>query len=99
MYPPSVRLQFRLKFLSDLWVRLTFCQMYKPIGEALGQVDIFVRSSGQADLWSDVPTISEVSGQVDVFVRSLGQADLWSDVSPLVRLWVRLTFWSIFGSG
>ena len=29
--------------------------MYPPIGKALGQVDSFVRSSGQTDLWSDVP--------------------------------------------
>ena len=25
------------------------------IDEALGQIDIFVRSLGQTDLWSDVP--------------------------------------------
>ena len=33
----------------DLWSDLP------PLGEALGQVDIFVRSSGQVGMWSDVP--------------------------------------------
>ena len=33
---------------------LHLSQMDHPIDEALGQVDIFVRSLGQADLWSDV---------------------------------------------
>ena len=62
-----------------------------PIGDASGQVDMFVRSLGQADLWSDVPPIGETLGQVDIFVTSSGQADLWSDVTPKVRLQVRLT--------
>ena len=56
--------------------------MYPPVGEALGQVDIFVRFLGQADLWSDVLPVGDASCQVDIFVRSLGQTDLWSDVPP-----------------
>ena len=67
-----------------------------PQDQALGQVDIFVRSSGQADLWSDVPfrirlwfrlTFGQIYpqdqalGQV-MFGQSLGQADLWSDEPP-----------------
>ena len=36
-----------------------------PIGEASGQVDIFVRSAGQADLWWDVPPVGEALCQVD----------------------------------
>ena len=43
--------------------------MEPPIGEALGQVDIFVRFSVHADLWSDVPPQDE----------ALGQVDIWSD--------------------
>ena len=78
--PLWMKLRVRLTFLSDLWVRWTFGQMYLPLGEALDQVDIFVRSLGQTDLWSDVPPIGEVLGQV----RSLGQAELWSDVPPTI---------------
>ena len=73
--------------------------MNPPIGEASGQVDMFVRSLGQADHWSDVPNspISEVSVEVDMFVRSLGQTDLWSDVPPWMRLQIRLTFCHTLG--
>ena len=40
-------------------------QMDSHADEALGQVDIFVRSSSQADLWSDVAIQVETScGQV-----------------------------------
>ena len=60
-----------------------------PVGEAFGQVDIFIRSLGQADLWSDIPPIGEALGQVDIFVRAFGQADLWSDVPPRIMLQVR----------
>ena len=35
---------------------LHLSQMDTPVYKGLGQVDIFVRSLGQADLWSDVPT-------------------------------------------
>ena len=41
-----------------------------PIDEALGQIDIFVRSLGQADLWSDVPPVVVSSGQEWYYVRS-----------------------------
>ena len=34
---------------------LHLSQTDSPIDEALGQVDIFLRSLGQADLWSDIP--------------------------------------------
>ena len=30
-----------------------------PIVEVSGQIDIFVRSLGQADLWSDIPPLVE----------------------------------------
>ena len=32
---------------------------HTPVGKALGQVDIFVRSLGQANHWSDEPPIHE----------------------------------------
>ena len=77
-----------------------------PIVEASGQVDIFDRFLGQADLWKDVPPISEASGQAEIFDRSSGQTDLWSDVPAvsevlsqvdiLSDLWVRLTFGQIY---
>ena len=52
-----------------------------PVDEALSQVDIFVKSLNQTDLWSDVPTPKDqVWDQDDIFVRSSGHADLWSDV-------------------
>ena len=38
-------------------------QMDPPVNEAMGQVDIFVRSLGQADLLSDVPPVEASSGQ------------------------------------
>ena len=76
---PWIRLWVRLIFLSDLQVRLIFGQMYPPIAEALGQVDIFVRSSGQVDLWSDLPPVETFHGQVWYYIE---QAVLgW----PLVR--------------
>ena len=65
--------------------------------QASGQADIFDRSSGQTDLWSDVAPISEASGQVDIFFRSSGQADLWSDIHPAVRLQVTLIFFRSLG--
>ena len=49
----------------DLWSDVP------PREEALGQADIFVRSSGQADLWSDVPPTRDI---------------LWPSVTTLVRL-------------
>ena len=81
MYPPDI----------DIWCPGVRCTPLSS--EASGQVDIFVRSLDQADLWSDVPLSSEASGQFwHFFFRSLGQADLQSDVPPAVRLQVRLTF-------
>ena len=70
-----------------------FALRWTPIGEALGQVDIFVRSLGQADLWSDLPpSMIRLQVRLTFFVRSVCQADLWSDVPPVIKLWVRLTF-------
>ena len=78
-----MRLWVRLTFLSDLHVRLIFGQMSSPIGEALGQVDIF-------DLWSDVsPRLGFGSGWhfCHLWVRlTVGQ------IYPQMRLQVRLTF-------
>ena len=58
-------------------------QMDSPIDEALGQVDIFLRSVGQADLWSDVPPARGIWWQRVVlcqvsltFGHHVGQADL-----------------------
>ena len=81
-------MQCVLKF-SDVLFALS--QMDTPIDEALGQVVIFVRSLGQADLWSDVPPSHRgiwwprvVLHQVSLtFGQPLGQADLWSDVPPV----------------
>ena len=42
---------------------LHLSQMYPSIDEALGQIDIFVTSLGQADLWSDIPPVETSSGQ------------------------------------
>ena len=74
------KMQSVFKF-SDVLFALS--QM-ETIGETLGQVDIFDRSLGQGDLWSDgpPPPLGETSGQVDIFVRSSGQADHWSDGCP-----------------
>ena len=53
--PLLVKLWVRLTFLTDHWFRLTIGQMYLPVGEASGQVDIFVRSLGQADIGQITP--------------------------------------------
>ena len=82
MDPLEMRLQVSLTFLSDLWVRLTFGQMY-PLVEASS--DQSGTTSGQADLWSDIPHINEALRQVDIFVRSYSHTDLWSDVPPWLR--------------
>ena len=74
--------------------QITFLHIVRwtPIGKASGQVDIFVRSLGQADLWSDGPPMAETScGKVCYY---FSQVDLLSDVPPTLRLWVRLTFLS-----
>ena len=51
----------------------------------MGQVDIFVRTSGQADLWSDVP----IPPQDQALVRLTFLSDLW----------VRLTFGQTYAPG
>ena len=53
--------------------------MDHPIVEVSDEVDIFVRSSGQADVWSDVPPVETSCGLV---CNYFGQDDLWSDVPP-----------------
>ena len=72
-------------FLSDLWVKLTFGQMYPP-RSGFRSGSHFVRSLGQADVWSDIPPPQspqdQASGQVDIFFKSLGKTDLYSDVPP-----------------
>ena len=58
MYPPQVWLQVRFTFLRDLWVRLTFGQMYPHRGEVLGQVDIFqIFGSGWPFVRCTPPTV------------------------------------------
>ena len=66
---------------------LQLSQTDPPIGEALGQVDIFARSLGQADLLPDVPLIEASSDQEWYYIRSA-----WH----LVSLWVRLTFGQMY---
>ena len=78
----SVKQELKCKVCSKFQITFLHSLRWTPIGEALGQVDIFVRSLGQTDLWSDVPPIGEASGQIVIFVRCLGQADLWSEVPP-----------------
>ena len=48
----------------------------------MGKVDIFVRSLGQADLWSDVPLQDQAMGQVNFLSDLWVRLDLWSDVIP-----------------
>ena len=63
-----MRLWVRLTYLSDLWVRLIFGQMYSPIGE------VWVRLTFLSDLWVRLifgqmySPIGEALGQVDIFV-------------------------------
>ena len=69
----SVKQSVKCKVCSNLQVFFSHLVIQTaPIVKVSGQVDIFVRSSGQAALWSDVPPIVKASGQVDIFVRSLG---------------------------
>ena len=56
---------------------------YTPVDKALDQVDIFVISVGQADLWSDISQVEASGGQEGYYFRS---------ACHLVSLWVRLTF-------
>ena len=104
--------ELKLVACSNFQITFLHLVIWTPQDEASGQVDIFVRSSGQVDLWLDVPPIGEALGHVDIFVRSLGQADFWSDVPPpgealgqvdlwsdvpRMRFWVRLTFGQTLG--
>ena len=84
----SVKQDLKHKVCSNF--QISFLHLVRwtlPIGEALGQVDFFVRSLGQADLWSDVPQ---------------GRDILWPSVLLLQSGWllVRCTpqGWG-FGSG
>ena len=77
--PPSLRLQVRLMFLSDLWVRLTFGQMYPPSLRLQVRLTFFVRSLGQADLWSDVSPTRDILWPGALLLWS---GDLLSDVPP-----------------
>ena len=64
--------------------QITFLHLVRwihPVGKALGQVDFFVRSLGQADLWSDGPLVVTSYSQVCSY---LSQVDLWSDIPPVV---------------
>ena len=72
--------------------RLTFGQMCPLIGEAMGQINIFLSLQVRLTFGQMSSPIGEALGQVDIFVRSLGQVDLWSDVPPKVSL-------RVFGSG
>ena len=71
---------FQMSFLHS-------SQMETPVDETLGQVDIFLRSLSQADIWSDVPPGRGIYWprvvllQVSLtFGQPLGQSDLSSDV-------------------
>ena len=61
--------------LTWLWDGIQYVTL---ICKDLGQIDIFVRSSGQADLWSDGPPQAKTHcGQVCYYCS---QVDLWSDI-------------------
>ena len=52
-----------------------------PIVEDSSQIDIFVRSLGWADLWSDIPPWWR--HLMATFGTTSGQAELWSDIPPV----------------
>ena len=95
--------------------------MYPQVETSCGQLCYyfgsgwhFLRSSGQGNLWSDVPPSRHDVAKLDT---TLGQVDIWSglpvrltfgQMNPLhgdllwpsmLLLWVRLTFYQIFRSG
>ena len=74
-----------------------------PTDETSGHVEIFVISSGQVDLWSDVPPVSDILwpsvlllwdrltfGQIYPQDVASGQVDIWSGLQ------VRLTFGQMY---
>ena len=77
----SVKEDLKCEVCSNFQISLLQSQMDPPVDEALGQVDIFVRSSGQTDLWSDVPHRIRIEVRL-TFGHTLGQTDLWSDIPP-----------------
>ena len=56
----------------------------------------FGQTSGQVDLWSDVPPRMRLWVRMK-FGQTYGQVQLWSDVPRRMRLWVRLTFGQTLG--
>ena len=99
----SVKQSMKHKVCSNFQMSfLHLSQMDSPVYEALGQVDIFVRSLGLADLWSGVPPSRGiwwprvVLHQVSLtFGQPLGQVYPPVEVSSS-QAWYY--FWS-FGSG
>ena len=51
----SVKQDLQCKVCSNFQISLLHLDRWTPIDKALGQVDIFVRSSDEADFWSDIP--------------------------------------------
>ena len=74
-------MQSAFKFSDVLFVH---SQMEPPIVEASGQIDIFGRSLGQADLLSDNPLYVRLWVRM-TFSQALGQTDLWSDIPSKQR--------------
>ena len=84
-----------------------------PIIEASARVDIFVRSSGQADLWSDVPPgagyrsgwhlvrfwVRLTFGQVYPLGEAFGQVDIFVRSSGQADLWSDVPPWAGYRSG
>ena len=95
MHPQSVRFQVRLTFLSDLLVRLTLVRCTPNQWEASGQVDIFVRSVGQANIGQMHPQSVRGFRSGWHFCQICWSGWHWSDAPPISeRLQVRLTFLS-----
>ena len=59
----SVKQNMERKVYSNFQMSFFNLSQMAPIVEVSGQVDIFVISLGQADLWSDVPPSRASSGQ------------------------------------
>ena len=78
-----MRLWVRLTYLSDLWVRLIFGQMYSPKVRLWVRLT-FLSSLGHADCWSDIPP-DEASGQVDIW-SDFGQMNPPTETS-CVQVW------------
>ena len=118
MYPPGRDIGWPSVIL--LLVRLTFGQIYPQTKTSCGQVWYYsgsgwhlVRSSGQVDLWLDVPPGRDIlwPSMVLLWVRlTFGEIfrSGWHWSMPtdrdillpsVILLWVRLTFGQIFRSG